>query len=424
MVCTLYAQNNTILHKIKLLGCHMHFYFVRSFLFISFLFITLEAQNINQLIKFSIKNHHSLESIKHRLGAMDTRIEKSQKWNNPDISFTISDIQYRKPLSRDEERMQYQAINIKQKFPWFGKLGARKTLAQEKRQIVMHSLEIAQVELAYTIRCTVYTIKELEMRINILKKYTHLAQQNIKLYTDYISTDSMSHANSIDAELSLSKIEIRTERYKSLLKAQKENLNYLVQKRVNKLSAKLRIKKAKSLKYYLSRVTKNPNYHRKLALSDEALANKALVDLDKNPDPYVQVGHYNRFDYPDYTSVSIGISLPIYGSEALNSEIAQKEALARKSESIDFKASLRSQIRENYARLTEAYRIYNIIQHKSLPQLQHMLELSSSAIEEGANLFTYTKVLEEKLALEEERISIIAEFMRTQAKLKSLTGVK
>ena len=66
---------------------------------------------------------------------------------------------------------------------------------------------------------------------------------------------------------------------------------------------------------------------------------------------------------------------------------------------------------------------HKIIQNKSLPQLQHMLELSSSAIEEGADLFTYTNILEEKLALEEECIAIKAEYMRTNAKLKALTGV-
>jgi len=386
-------------------------------------FSIIEAQSIQQLINYG-KKHHSLQSIKHRLSSMDERIAKSQKWANPDLSLTISDIQFRKPLSRDEERMQFQSINFKQKFPWFGKLAARKALVQEEKHVVLHSLEAAQVQLAYKIRVTAYTIKEIEGRIHILKKYMRLAKQNIKLYTDYIATDDMSHTSSVSAELSLAKIEIRSERYKSLLKAQKEKLNYLVQKRISKISDKLRIKKSKSLRYYLAGVRKNPSYHRKLAQSDVALANKALVDLDKHPDPYVQVGYYNRVNFPDYATVSVGISLPIYGTEELNSEIAQKEALARKSEYIDYKELLQSEIHENYAKLTEAYRIYKIIQNKSLPQLQHMLELSASAIEEGADLFTYTNILEQKLALEEERIAIMAEYMRTTAKLKSLIGVQ
>ncbi len=397
---------------------------MRLLLFFFLLAPMLQAQSINQLIKQATKKHHSLQSIRHRLSAMNQQIAKSQKWENPDLSVTINDIQFRKPLSRNEEPMQFQALNFKQKFPWFGKLNARGNVAKEEKHLILHSLESAKVQLAYNIRTTAYTIKELESRIGISDKYIHLAKQNIQLYTDYISTDSMSHSQSISAALTLSNIEIKKERYISILKAQREKLNYLVQRRVKKISDSLRIKKPKSLTYYLRGVRKNPAYHMKLAQSDVAHANKTLVDLEKHPDPYVQVTYANRISSPDYATITVGVSLPLYGTEALNVEIAQKEILARKSETIDYKAQLKSQIRENHAKLTEAHRIYKIIQHKSLPQLQHMLELSSSAIEEGADLFTYTSILEQKLALEEERIAIMAEFMRTQAKLKSLTGVQ
>jgi len=386
--------------------------------------LILHAQNIQQLIEQSLNKHPSLESIKYKLSTMDDKITLSQNFSNPDISFTMSDIQFGDPLSRDLEPMQFQAVNFKQKFPWFGKLDARKNVVQEEKQVILHSLEAAQVALAYNIRTTAYTIKELELRIDIIHKYMQLAKQNIKLYTDYISVDSMSHADSVVAELSLYKLEVRAERYTSILKSQKEKLRYLVQKKVNKISDRLTIKKPKSLNFYLAGVRENPSYHMKLSQANVARANKSLVDLDKHPDPYVQIGYFNRTDFPDYASVSVGISLPIYGTEELNSEIAHKKALARQSESLDYKFLIKSQIRENYAKLTEAYKIYKILQNKSLPQLDHMLELSSSVIEEGGDLFTYTNILEQKLALEEERIAIIAESMRTVAKLKSLIGVK
>ena len=51
-----------------------------------------------------------------------------------------------------------------------------------------------------------------------------------------------------------------------------------------------------------------------------------------------------------------------------------------------------------------------------------MFELTQSGIQSGGDLFAYTNLLEQKLALEEERTSIKAEYLRTQARLKSLTG--
>ena len=160
----------------------------------------------------------------------------------------------------------------------------------------------------------------------------------------------------------------------------------------------------------------------RLLPANVADANKAIQDLSVTPDPYIKVGYFNRTEYPDYASITVGFSLPLYGSEKLNSEAARKEALAAQSASLDYRYSLESEITIMYAKLTETYQIYNIIRNESLPQLEHMFELTQSSIQNGGDLFAYTNLLEQKLALEEELISIKAEYLRTTAKLKSLTG--
>ncbi len=395
---------------------------MRIFIYIFLSLSLLQAQSIDQLIVRSLQKHPSLQTIKHRLSAMDERIAKSQLWANPDLAFTVNDIQFDDISNRSLEPIQYQAVNFRQKFPWFGKLNARKAYAKEQKHIVLDSYNAARVQLALQIRTTAYTIKELEARIHILRKYSQLVRQNIQLYTDTIATNSISHADSITAELSLSKIDIRRERYNSILQSQKEKLVYLVQRKISTVSNTLNIQKPGSIGKYLSRATNNPSYQMKLTQNRAANANKKLIDLDANPDPFVQVGYFNREEYEDYVSISVGFSLPLYGTEALNSEIARKETLATQSAALDYKSFLDSEVHENFTKLREAYRIYKIIQVKSLPQIDHMLELSSAAIEEGADLFTYTNILEQKLALEEESIAIKAEYQRTKAKLKALTG--
>ena len=380
------------------------------------------AESIKQLIQYSLDKHPSLSTIKYRLSAMDEKIAKSQTWANPDLSLTINDIQFDDISNRSLEPMQYQAVNIKQKFPWFGKLDAKKAYEEEKKQVILDSYLTARVQLALQIRTTAYTIKELEARIHILGKYILLARQNIQLYTDTIATNSMSHADSMTAELSLSKIEIRKERYNALLQSQKDKLSYLIQRDVSHIHNTLTIQKPGSIGTYLKKTENNPSYKMKLTQNRAANANKKIVDLDATPDPFIQVGYFNRESYEDYASVSLGFSLPMYGTEALNSEIARKESLATQSAALDYKSFLNSEIHANFTKLREAYRIYNIIKVKSLPQLNHMLSLSSAAIEEGADLFTYTNILEQKLALEEESIATKAVYQRTKATLKALVG--
>ncbi|QOR62767.1 TolC family protein [Sulfurovum sp. ST-21] len=395
---------------------------MRTILSILLLVNLVQAQSISRLVEQSLKKHPSLQTIKHRLTAMDERILKSQKWQNPDLSFTVNNIQFSDLSNRSLEPMQYEALNVTQKFPWFGKLKARKDVEEARKHLLLNSYDAAKVALALQIKITSYTVKELEARIYILRKYIQLAKQNIKLYTDTIATDSMSHAESITAELSLSKIEVRMERYSALLKAQKEKLAYLVQSKVGKIDDRLYISRLPSLKHYLSKMSNNPTYRMKDSKQKIAAANKALVDLEATPDPYVKMGYFHRNDFEDYASVTVGFAVPIYGTETLNSEIARKERLSARSDLLDYRSLLESEIRSNYARLKEASRIYFIIQEKSLPQLSHMLELSSAAIEKGADLFTYTNILEQKLSLEEESIAVVAEYLRTKAKLKALTG--
>ncbi|WP_294954382.1 TolC family protein [Sulfurovum sp.] len=382
----------------------------------------LQAQSINQLIDYSLKKHPSLLTIQHRLSAMDDRITKSRNWSNPELVLNINDIQFDDPTDRTLEPMQYQAINVRQRFPWFGKIDAREHFTRAQKNVILDSYDIAKVKLAEEIRSTSYTILEIKERIRIVRQYEKLTKQNISLYDAYTATDKMSHSNSMAAELMLSRLHIRKERYKAVLKSQEAKLAYLVQKKNTVVSDRFRINKPRSLGYYLSHLGNNPAYHRTVSQTRVANANREMQALEVNPDPFVQVGYFNRQEHPDYASISVGFSLPVYGSEKLETEAARKDALAAQSASLDYRDALESEIRINYAKMKEAYSIYGIIQNDSLPKLQHMFELNEASIESGEDLFTYTSLLEQKLDLVEERTVAKAEYLRIKAKLKSLIG--
>ena len=382
----------------------------------------LQAESISQLIDYSFKKHPSLLAIQHRLSAMDERIAKSRNWANPELALNVNDIRFDDPTNRGLEPMQYQAVNYKQRFPWFGKIDARENFTRAQKSVIADSYDVSKVKLAEEIRTTAYTILEIKERMRIVRQYEKLTKQNIALYDAYTSTDSMSHSNSMAAELMLSRLHIRSERYKAVLKGQEAKLAYLVQRKNVSVSDSFRISKPRSLGYYLSNLERNPAFKRTLSQSKVANANRDMKALDVNPDPFVQVGYFNRQEYEDYASVSVGFALPIFGSEKRETEAARKDALAAQSASLDYRYALESEIRVSYAKMKEAYTIYNIIQNDSLPKLQHMFELNEASIESGEDLFTYTSLLEQKLDLDEERTVAKAAYLREKAKLKSLIG--
>jgi len=382
----------------------------------------VDATSVNKLVNLSLRNNHSLKAIKHKISAQNIQIKKSQILQNPNLAMTLSDIQFNNPFSRTLEPMQTNSISIKQQFISKSKLKAFKRFELSTKRVILNSLQIAKVELAKRVRLSAYTIKEIEDRISILYRYKKLIKQNIELYTSYASTDNKSHLSSMSSSLILAKIKIEIERLKSILNIQKSSLRYLVGKKINTISINDRIKRLNSLKYYLKKSYNNKTYRQKLSKLKRAKANKKIADLSINPDPYVKVGYYNRPNYADYTTVSIGLSLPIYGREKLNSQIAKRAILESTSSRLDYILIVKSEIRAEYSRLKEAYKIYNIIKNDSIKELAHMFELSQSNIQNGGDFFVYTSLLEQKLTLEEQLISVKAQYFRSKVKLNSLIG--
>ena len=395
---------------------------MRIIILVCYSLFSLHAQSIQSLITQSFQKHPSLTTIKHRLSAMDERIVSSRNWSNPELMLNVNDIRLDDPSNRGLEPMQYQDVNYKQRFPWFGKMDAKESYIRAQKDVILLSYDIAKVKLAEEIRVTAYSILEIKERIRIVKQYEKLTNQNIVLYDSYISTDSKSHSNSMSAELLLSRLHIRNERYKAVLKSQEAKLAYLVQRKNVTVSDRFRMIKVKSLNHYLANLQRNPAFKQTLSQSQLALANKEMKALEVNPDPFVQVGYFNREAFEDFASISVGFSLPIFGTEAHETEAARKDALAAESASLDYRFALESEIRIRYAKMNEAYNIYRIINNDSLPKLQHMFELNEASIQSGEDLFTYTSLLEQKLNLDEERTVAKAAYLKSRAKLKSLIG--
>jgi outer membrane protein TolC len=121
-------------------------------------------------------------------------------------------------------------------------------------------------------------------------------------------------------------------------------------------------------------------------------------------------------------SVGVGFSLPLYGTEKSKTEASRKTALAKESEALDYKNSISSKVFDMYAQLKDSYAVYNIINKESLPQIEHMADLSSTSVKNGADLFVYTQMLEKKLILQEQSINAIVSYNSATASLEALIG--
>ncbi|MFT7004567.1 MAG: cobalt-zinc-cadmium efflux system outer membrane protein [Sulfurimonas sp.] len=386
--------------------------------------LLLSATSLSTLIESAKANHSSLDAIQMRLSAVDNEYEVSRNFSDPELSLSISDIQLDDSTNRSIEAMQYTALNLKQKIPYFGKRDAASKKIDAKKAKLAFTLTQAKVKLVESIKQTAYGIWQVEEQLKITDAYIKLTHQNIELYTAYSTSDTKSHMGIMSAELSLSQLKIKRSKLQSLLTGLYKNISYLSTVQVDSLEVQMQVQEPKELAFYIDASRDSSAYKTKLAIVKEADADVKIKELAGNVDPFVQVGYFYREANEDYMNISLGFALPIYGTQDSKEEASRKLSLAAKSEVVDFENSLYSKISAQYARLQDSYRVYNIIEKESLPQIQHMFDLTNSSIKSGSDLFMYIDLLAKKLKLDEQSIQAVATYYKITASLDALIGAK
>jgi outer membrane protein TolC len=385
--------------------------------------IFLYASSLESLVDHAKSSHLSLEAIKHKLSSFDEKYEISRNFANPELSLSMSDIQFGDITNRSIEPMQYTALNFKQKIPYFGKRDAdSKKISAQKAQVNM-SLEDAKVELVKAIKLTAYNIWEIEEQLKIIDEYIALTKKNIELFSTYNTSGASAHMSIMNAELTLSELKIKKSKLSSKRSGAYKIINYLSDMdNITTIEIDMSMRKPQNISYFLDSLGSNKAYKTKEAELNVAYADVKVQELKSYVDPVVQVGYFHRDNFDDYLSIGVGFSLPIYSTESYEQEVSRKTVLSKKSEVDNLKNKLSSQILAIYAQLKSSYEIYTILHEESLPQLEHMQQLSSSSIKTGADLFLYIQILEKKLSLDDQNIDAIASYHKNLALLEALIG--
>ncbi len=392
-------------------------------LFLLFLLpLSLFAVELSTLIEYAKNNHTSLKTIEQRVSAVGDEYDISRNFADPVLSLSVSDIQFKDPTNRSIEPMQYSAITFTQRIPYFGKRDANSDKIEARKEKISLSLDERKVKLVESIKITAYSIWQIEEDLKITDNYMQLTKQNIKLYSALSSTDSKSHMSIMSAEMSLSELKIKQSRLESSLVGFYKKLSYLCAMEVKNIELNMHVKKPKDISFYSQTKSQNISYKIKEATLKEADKDIKVKELASYIDPVIQVGYYQRESFEDYTNIGISFSLPIYGSEEPQNQISRKLSLASKTQVTDFENLLEAEIIQTHAKLESSYKIYDIIQNQSMPQIEHMFKLSSNSIKNGDELFLYINLLEKKLSLDEKSIAAVAEYYKHLATLDALIG--
>jgi cobalt-zinc-cadmium efflux system outer membrane protein len=385
---------------------------------------TLWAQNVDAIVTKALHNSPSLKSIREKISANRRDVDLASQFANPQLQLSVNDIQFDDPFDRSLEPMQFEAVNLKQSIPYFGKRDAHAEIAKANEKVLFHSLEDAKAQLVAQVKKSVYTIWQLETLYAITCDYEALTRQNIELNTAYTATMKGRHMGIMSAELALSQLKIKKSSLSKALEGEYAMLSYLASEPITSVDVNLKIGVLPLLESYEQRLPDNKALQAKDAAVMREHAAVRSAELESYVDPYIQVGYYHREAFPDYLSFAVGSSLPLYGSESLKEERARKMALVRSHEFADYKAKLAARLEQNYAALRDAYTTYHIIKDESLPQIEHMFDLANAAVRSGGDLFKYIDLLKQKLGLDTQKVVATARFFRYEAEIDALLGAQ
>ncbi len=385
------------------------------FLLGAFFGVSLYAMTLDEVVEGALEKNPSLESISFRIAANKSTIDVSNQFANPNISYTQNTID-------DKQAMSRKTVTLQQKLPYFGKRESLKEVAVAQEGVLSETLEQAKVSLVNALKNQAYTIWELEKLYKIICDYEDLTRQNIELFESYTSTKKDQHMGIMSAELTLSDLRIQKSSLHAKIYAAYANLSYLAAFEVNDLDMELLVSEMPGRSSLLGGLDNN---HEVAIKEKEIQKSQAIVkreDLNNYPDVNLLGAYSFRKNFDNYFTFGIGVSLPIYGTEDYQEEVARKLTLSTQSLKEDTKIAVNSDFESTYLQMKSAYEIYHIVYDEALPQVEHMFELTSSSIATGGDLFKYIDILVQKLKLEQQSITAIANYHRAEAKISALQG--
>ncbi len=399
---------------------------MRTFGLLLICFLSLDAMTLERFVDTSLSRHPSLLAIASRIAAADAAVRRAKNFDNPVLGLFVNDLPLNDLTDRRIEPMQTQGVTIAQKIPGFGKREAKEAVALARKGLQGLKLQEARTLLETSIVQEAWRLWELTKLFDITQKTLRLTRQKVDLFTAYTaSSDTPSaHTALMSAELVVSRLKIALAKIEGQIEASKARLRYLgdVQGELPKLTMPKHDLPA--LAKLLERIDRSPTLQVQKGATHLQAKRLDAVKLSTRLNPVVKAGYNHRSAFEDYLSISVGVALPIYGTET--SRIEQNRALlmAKRSETVDLRKKLSAKVENLWYRAKAQADIIEILQRKSLPEIDHMFELMASRIQAGGDLYRFVDLLEQKFRLEAKLIVAIAAKERTIATIESIVPQK
>uniref|UniRef100_UPI004047F7EA TolC family protein n=2 Tax=Aliarcobacter sp. TaxID=2321116 RepID=UPI004047F7EA len=327
----------------------------------------LSAVTIDELVKSTYENNYDLKSIEKSIKRTEQQIKLSKNWQNPMLSFGLTDLWVNDIKARDKEAMQATFVGISQVIPTGSKLNIQEKIAKKDKNIQAQTLEDKKLELESKIYEYVYTILILEEKYKLLNSYEENIKKLESLYNSLYKYQKVTQNEILNSQISSLDINLQKQTLKSMIDNSYLKLEQITYLNIDKIDEKINIKKVEKIEI-------NKEHPQFKILEENAKKSKdraALERAKKIPDVQLSVAYFQRDDkFNDYLNVSLSFPLAIYSTE----DTARLQANINANETND----KLEQLKHNYSfqiellknSLNTSYNNYYLIGQKIIPLKQ------------------------------------------------------
>ena len=374
---------------------------IKLILSLSFAISLLSAVTIDELAKSSFEKNNDIKSLETSVKVAQEQINVSKNWENPMLAFKVNNIGLNKPLSNQKE----YGVELSQVIPFGNRLEIEESIALKDRNIKTFDLEDKKLELESKIYEYSYSIIILQKRYKLIESYLQNTAKLEELYSSLYKYQKASLGEVLNTKVSSLDLKLELENLKTMIDNMYLNLEQISYEKVQTIDESLDIKELNK-----NQISNDILNHPKIkALQEDSLKSKDMGRLEdaKKLSSITLSVEYMQNNEQDYANVTVGIPLPIYKTESINSLKAKLSANETndKLDSLTHSLGIQTDIYLNS--LNRSARNYKLIQKEIIPlkqKIQQNLENYNSfdmakpqeSITNLNELITYeTKALDE-----------------------------
>ena len=385
-------------------------------IFFLLLFASLSfAQDIKSIVKEALQQNLSLQAVKERIEAAQLSIKRADNLDDPILTVGLNDLRLDDLFDRSLEPMQSHFVTLAQKIPAPNKRKLDKILAMERTKTIQKEFALDKEKVALQLYLNFTTYYEAKKKLAVIDRLLPLVRKNSHYLSSMMLFDSNKHLLLIKNDMLLDKIERKKLLLRQKLFRALRNIEALSLKKIDSIDLELPSFEPKSLR-------DNKVLHLLVQKTKLQQVKAKRVELDQKSDFIFKAGYYQRAGFHDYVSFSIGLNLPIYGTQKIKYQEEKTKELALQFQTNDLEKQLKARIESLRYDIGKLQEELFILKQKTLRALEHFFSISLAQIRTGKELYGYLDMLEDRYYLELEAIEIESLIFKKKVELAYLTG--